>query len=95
MHKVAALSYRLRVMRQVFRQEQASLRLGPPPEGSTVVVYPDESGQWRWQRIGPDGDVTKTSPAAFARRDEATESAYESNPGTPVQVEVLNTARPA
>jgi hypothetical protein len=82
-------------MRQMFKREQALLRLGPPLEDSTVLVYPDDTGAWRWQRIGPSGDVTKSSATAFARRDEATASAYESNPSTPVQVEVLSRARPA
>jgi hypothetical protein len=82
-------------MRQVFREEQKVLRLGPASEGSTVVVYSDDSGTWRWQKISPSGAIAGSSPSAFVSRDEATESAYESNPGTPVQVEVLDRARPA
>ena len=82
-------------MRQVFRREQAVLRLGPAPDGSTVVVYTDDMGQWRWQRISATGAITRCSTCAYAGRDEATGSAYEENPGTPVQVEVLNRARPA
>jgi hypothetical protein len=82
-------------MRQVFRREQEVLRLGPAPDGSTVVVYSDEAGQWRWQKIGATGAITRSSTCAYPGRDEATASAYESNPGTPVQVELLNRARPA
>jgi hypothetical protein len=83
-------------MRQVFRQQQQALRrFVPALESSNVVVYSDDSGLWHWRKLSATGAITRSSASGFATRDEATEAAYESNPGTPVQVEVFSRSRSA
>jgi hypothetical protein len=83
-------------MRQVFRQQQQALRrFAPTLESSSVVVYSDDSGLWHWRKVSATGAITRSSPSGFASRDEATEAAYESNPGTPVQVQLFSRTRSA
>jgi uncharacterized protein YegP (UPF0339 family) len=56
-----------------------------------VVVYWSGS-DWRWRTLTAEGRILKSSQEGYVDRDRALEAAYEENPHTPVEVDVLFSA---
>jgi hypothetical protein len=70
--------------RRIWRQKGRIMR-------RFVVVYWSGS-DWRWRTLTAEGRILKSSQDGYFDRDRALEAAYEENPHTPVEVDVLFSA---